>query len=106
MRRRNYAGLIAGNSGGALVDANGRLLGVNSAEAEMGGAGSPGATPHGSIGLGFAIPADHALRIVAELNATGRASHAWLGAQVVNDITARGARIVDVTIGSLRPRPG
>ena len=94
------AAINPGNSGGALVDANGRLVGINSAEAEMGGAGSPGTTPHGSIGLGFAIPADHALRIVAELIATGRASHAWLGAQVVDDMATRGARIVDVTIGS------
>ena len=94
------AAINPGNSGGALVDANGRLVGINSAEAEMGGAGSPGTTPHGSIGLGFAIPADHALRIVAELIATGRASHAWLGAQVVDDMATGGARIVDVTIGS------
>ena len=98
------AAINPGNSGGALVDANGRLVGINSAEAEVGGAGSPGTTPHGSIGLGFAIPADHALRIVAELIATGRASHAWLGAEVVDDITTPGARIVDVTIGSLRRR--
>ena len=83
------AAINPGNSGGALVDANGRLVGINSAEAEVGGAGSPGTTPHGSIGLGFAIPADHALRIVAELIATGRASHAWLGAQVVNDMATR-----------------
>ena len=94
------AAINPGNSGGALVDANGRLVGINSAEAEVGGAGSPGTTPHGSIGLGFAIPADHALRIVAELIATGRASHAWLGAEVVNDMATGGARIVDVTIGS------
>jgi putative serine protease PepD len=59
-----------------------------------------GITPHGSIGLGFAIPADHAMRIVAELIATGRASHAWLGAQVSNDVATGGARIVDVTTGS------
>ncbi len=94
------AAINPGNSGGALVDANGRLVGINSAEAVVGFEKSPGTTPHGSIGLGFAIPADHALRIAAELIATGRASHAWLGAQVVNEMTTGGARIADVTIGS------
>jgi putative serine protease PepD len=94
------AAINPGNSGGALVDADGRLVGINSAEAVVGGVESADTAPHGSIGLGFAIPADHVLRIVAELIATGRASHAWLGAQVVNDMAAQGARIVDVTIGS------
>ena len=58
--------------------------------------------PHrtGQSAWAFAIPADHALRIVAELIATGRASHAWLGAEVVDDMAMGGARIVDVTIGS------
>ena len=69
------------NSGGALVDENGRLIGINSAEAALGGLESSGTTPQGSIGLGFAIPVDNAMRIAAELIATGRASHAWLGAQ-------------------------
>ena len=36
------------------------------------------------------------MRIAAELIATGRASHAWLGAQVNSDIATRGARIIDV----------
>ena len=40
------------------------------------------------------------MRIAAELIATGRASHGWLGAQVSSDMAARGARIVDVTAGS------
>jgi putative serine protease PepD len=94
------AALNPGNSGGALVDANGRLIGINSAEAVVGGAESSSTTPHGSIGLGFAVPIDHAMRIAAELTATVRASHAWLGAQVSNDMFIRGARIVDVTAGS------
>ncbi len=94
------AALNPGNSGGALVDANGRLIGINAAGAVVGGAESSGTTQHGSIGVGFAIPVDHAIRIAAELLATGRASHAWLGAQVSNDLSVRGARIVDVTAGS------
>ena len=66
----------------------------------MGGGESSGTELHGSIGLGFAIPVDHAIRIAAELIATGRASHGWLGAQVSSDMTTRGASIVDVTAGS------
>jgi putative serine protease PepD len=94
------AAVNPGNSGGALVDANGRLIGINAAEATVGGAESSGAEPHGSIGLGFAIPVDNAMRIAAELIATGRASHGRLGAQVSSDIATRGAKIVDVTPGS------
>jgi putative serine protease PepD len=89
-----------GNSGGALVDLNGRLIGINSAEATLGAAENSATTPQGSIGLGFAIPVQQAMRIATELIATGRASHAWLGAQVSSDTAARGARIVAVTAGS------
>jgi putative serine protease PepD len=94
------AAINPGNSGGALVDVDGRLIGINSAEAGLGDAESSGAVLHGSIGLGFAIPVDNALRIAAELVATGRASHGWLGAQVSDEMTIRGARIVEVTPGS------
>jgi putative serine protease PepD len=91
------AALNPGNSGGALVDMNGRLVGVNSAMASMGGSGS---SPGGSIGIGFAIPIDHAARIANELIATGTASHAWLGAQLTTESDCQGARIIDVASGS------
>jgi putative serine protease PepD len=91
--------LNPGNSGGALVDTNGRLIGVTAAEAAVRGEGSD-TTQHGSIGLGFAIPVDHAARIAAELIATGRASHAWLGAQASGAADNAGARILSVTSGS------
>lgn len=94
------AAINPGNSGGALVDSRGRLIGINTAEAVVGGVESSGTTLHGSIGLGFAVPVDHAMRIAAELIATGRASHAWLGAQVSNDMSAWGARVVHVTAAS------
>jgi putative serine protease PepD len=91
--------LNPGNSGGALVDSNGRLIGVTAAEAAVRGEDS-NITQHGSIGLGFAIPVDHAARIAAELIATGRASHAWLGAKASSDTDDGGARIISVTSGS------
>jgi putative serine protease PepD len=89
-----------GNSGGALVDLNGRLIGINSAGSTLGNAETAALTPQGSIGLGFAIPVQPAMRIAAELIATGHASHGWLGAQVSSDMATRGARIVDVAAGS------
>jgi putative serine protease PepD len=84
-----------GNSGGPLVDANGRLIGMNSALATLGGASD---AESGSIGLGFAIPVDQAKRVADELVATGTASHASLGVQASDD-EIRGARILDVTSG-------
>ena len=89
-----------GNSGGALVDLNGRLIGINSAGSTLGNAETAALTPQGSIGLGFAIPVQPAMRIAAELIATGHASHGWLGARVSSDMATRGARIVDVAAGS------
>lgn len=94
------AAINPGNSGGALVDMNGDLVGVNAAESVVGSADDSNITQHGSIGLGFAIPIDHAARIVAELIATGRASHAWLGAQVSDEADPYGARVARVESGS------
>jgi putative serine protease PepD len=85
-----------GNSGGALVNMSGQLIGMNSAMATVGG--SSGAET-GSIGLGFSIPVDQAKRIADELIGTGKASHASLGVQVADDTNAPGARIVAVTSG-------
>ena len=75
------AAINPGNSGGALVNMNGELIGVNSAIASLGGGGSqdsPGAQS-GSIGLGFAIPADQAKRIADELISTGTATSRLVG---------------------------
>ncbi len=88
------AAINPGNSGGALVNMSGELVGINSAIATLGG-DSP-AAQSGSIGLGFAIPVDQAKRIADELISTGSASHASLGVQVSNDVTANGAKIVEV----------
>jgi putative serine protease PepD len=76
---------------------NGELIGMNSAIAALAGADRAGATQSGSIGIGFAIPVDHANRIAGELIATGRATHGWLGVQASNDVNNRGARIIGVT---------
>ena len=91
------AAINPGNSGGALVNMNGELVGVNSAIASMGGGGpeSSGAQS-GSIGLGFAIPADQAKRIADELVSNGHVTHASLGVQLTQDPGAHGAAVADV----------
>ncbi len=93
------AAINPGNSGGALVNMNGELIGVNSAIASMGGGAqdSPGGQS-GSIGLGFAIPADQAKRIADELVSTGTATHASLGVQLGDDPTAHGAAVAGVVV--------
>jgi putative serine protease PepD len=96
------AAINPGNSGGALVNMNGELIGVNSAIASMGGGdGGPGGGQAGSIGLGFAIPADEAKRVADELISTGTASHGSLGVQLSTDATNNGgAAIAEVVDGS------
>jgi putative serine protease PepD len=91
------AALNPGSSGGALVDMNGQLIGMNSAIAALAGAGG---IRGGSIGIGFAIPVDNANRIAGELIATGRATHGWLGVDVGDDMNNPGARVTGVTDGS------
>lgn len=88
------AAINPGNSGGALVDMRGALIGVNSAMATTGGDYVTG--PGGSIGLGFAIPVDQAIRIADELVATGKATHATLGVEVTSARSRHGAEVVAV----------
>jgi putative serine protease PepD len=93
------AAINPGNSGGALVDASGSVVGINSSIAST-------SESAGSIGLGFAIPADEATRIADELISNGTASHAWLGVSL-SDTTATAdgtsrlaAGVQDVTAGT------
>ncbi|WP_082129301.1 S1C family serine protease [Mycobacterium haemophilum] len=92
------AAINPGSSGGALIDSNGDLVGLNSLIWTTGGGFLLG--PSGSIGLGFAIPVDQAKRIVGELVATGTASHAYLGVRLTRDRDTHGAKIVEVKSGS------
>ncbi|MEA2382272.1 MAG: hypothetical protein QOH72_2243 [Solirubrobacteraceae bacterium] len=66
------AAINPGNSGGPLLDATGRVIGINS-QIETGGSGS------GSVGIGFAIPIDTAKRLVPELAKTGKVDRGFLG---------------------------
>ncbi|MBL8048803.1 MAG: trypsin-like peptidase domain-containing protein [Chthonomonas sp.] len=69
------AAINPGNSGGALIDANGNLIGINTAIASPSG---------GSVGIGFAIPADRVKRVVDDIIEFGRAKYGQLGVVVVN----------------------
>ncbi|WP_424805621.1 trypsin-like peptidase domain-containing protein [Rhodococcus sp. 27YEA15] len=88
------AAINPGNSGGALVNMDGKLIGVNTAIASL-GASSGGQS--GSIGLGFAIPIDQARRIADELVKTGSATQAIIGVTVPQQDNADGATVMDVT---------
>lgn len=81
-----------GNSGGALVDSSGALVGINSAISSPSKNG-------GSIGLGFAIPIDQAHAIATSLIRNGKVTHADLGANVrsVSAHSSEGAEVVNVT---------
>jgi putative serine protease PepD len=91
------ASINPGNSGGALLNREGRLIGVNVAIASTGGQSA------GSIGLGFAIPANFAARVASELIATGRASHGLLGALVVDAQTVASSTVTGAYIDSVSP---
>ena len=84
------AAINPGNSGGALVDLNGRLVGINTAIVSRSG---------GSVGIGFAIPANMA-KLVAETGISGGSLvRPWFGARM-QPVTAE---IAD-SIGLGRPR--
>jgi len=90
------ASINPGNSGGALVDAAGRLVGINSAILSRGG---------GSEGIGFAIPADLAQKVAASLKKQGRVARGWLGVST-GPAPRSGALVVAVQPGGPADRAG
>lgn len=85
------AAVTQGNSGGALVNGDGALIGINSAIAT-----SPDV---GAEGIAFAIPIDIAVAIAQELIQTGKATHPWLGV-TGGDITPETAEEYGVDQGA------
>ncbi len=69
------AAINPGNSGGALVNLDGELVGINTAIATDGFSRS-------SAGIGFAIPVNLVMRVVADLLEHGKVTRAWLGVQI------------------------
>ncbi|WP_165782594.1 trypsin-like peptidase domain-containing protein [Leptospira neocaledonica] len=76
------AAINQGNSGGPLLDINGRVVGINRMIVSPSG---------GSIGLGFAIPINEAKSIVEELKSGGKVKRARLGV-ALDDLTEETAK--------------
>nr|WP_246329499.1 Do family serine endopeptidase [Chthonobacter rhizosphaerae] len=94
------AAINRGNSGGPLFDMFGNVVGINTAIISPSG---------GSIGIGFAIPAETAVSIIDQLREFGETRRGWLGVniqQVTDDLaeslnigSSRGALVAGVTEG-------
>ena len=82
------AAIHPGNSGGALVDAHGRLLGINTSSLNQSGY---------SGGISFAIPANIALKIMQDIIEHGRVVPGWLGIEAL-PMTPQLARQVNLTM--------
>jgi S1-C subfamily serine protease len=65
------AAINPGNSGGPLIDAEGRVVGINS-QIETGGGG-------GNVGIGFAVPINTARDVAKQIEEHGEVQHAYLG---------------------------
>ena len=95
------ASINQGNSGGPTFDLKGRVIGVNTQILSPTG---------GSVGIGFAIPADLVVRITDELIKNGEVKRGWLGvsigdfrpefAEALDVKDGKGALVADVTPGS------
>ncbi|MBL9199739.1 MAG: Do family serine endopeptidase [Opitutaceae bacterium] len=99
------AAINPGNSGGALLDTDGRLIGINSAILSRSG---------GFAGVGFAIPANLARSVATQLAATGKVERGFLGVrpQALDEAltaqfgTERGALLSEVTEDSPADKAG
>ena len=67
------AAINPGNSGGALINAHGYLVGINAAIYSQSG---------GSQGIGFAIPANSAAQVLADITQFGKTVRGWMGIEV------------------------
>jgi Do/DeqQ family serine protease len=81
------AAINPGNSGGALVDMQGRLVGINSAIVSRSG---------GYLGIAFAIPSNMAMQVKDVILTKGTVSHGWLGIGTQN-LTPELAQMLDLT---------
>jgi serine protease Do len=96
-----------GNSGGPLFDMDGNVIGINSAIFSPSG---------GSVGIGFAIPANLARDVVAQIKQFGVARRGWIGVriqQVTEELAqgmglpgTQGAMVADITGGGPAQKAG
>jgi serine protease Do len=89
------AAINPGNSGGPLTNALGEVVGVNSSIFSSSG---------GSVGLGFAIPIERALRVTEEIVRSGSVRRAWVGLEVEGAAAMRDWKSAGgVTVASVAP---
>jgi len=91
-----------GNSGGPLVDAAGRVIGVNSAILSIGSERGQS----GNIGLGFAIPINQAMDIGKMLIKDGKATYPVIGANVSDAPDGNGVELSGVESGGPADKAG
>lgn len=101
------AAINRGNSGGPLFNAAGDVVGINTAIFSPSG---------GSVGIGFAVPADTAQAVIADLAGQGKVDRGWLGVSiqpVTEDIAAaigmevpKGALVSDVSADTPAAKAG
>jgi putative serine protease PepD len=85
------AAINHGNSGGPLLNAQGKVVGVNSQIESNSG---------GNEGVGFAIPSNTVSSIAAQLISSGKAEHAFLGVVLRDSSAQTGAAISQVRAGT------
>ncbi len=90
------AAINQGNSGGALANSRGEVIGINTAI--LGGSGN--------VGVGFAIPIDLVRNVADQIIATGAAELAFLGVSGDDLIGSRGARVGEVIEGTAAEEAG
>jgi S1-C subfamily serine protease len=101
------AAINQGNSGGPLIDSQGKVIGINEQIASQGG---------GNEGLGFAVPINTAVRSLEQLKANGKVTYAWMGvslrtltadiAGMLNMESQGGALVEQVSPGSPAAKAG
>mgnify|MGYP001162536355 FL=1 len=92
------ASINRGNSGGALIDAKGRLVGINTAIISQTG---------GSVGIGLAIPVKIVKKVLTDFVQGGELRRGFLGVSLnMEDTASGGALVEDVILGSAAEKAG
>lgn len=91
------AAISPGSSGGALLDADGNVIGITTAI---------GVSDAGAEGIGFATPIDVAHTVATDIVDHGKADHPFLGIRGVDAANSGGAQVVDVTSGGPAAQAG
>jgi putative serine protease PepD len=82
-----------GNSGGPLLDAAGRVIGINSQIATAAAGG-------GNVGIGFAVPSNTVREVVPRLRTGGSIKRPYLGVSTSPSTVGQGAQVADLVPGA------